>query len=282
MTGGKPLAGKICVVAGASRGIGRGIAQGRGEAGATVIVTGRSSETAARTDQRPETIEETARLVDAAGGKGHHYRCDHRNEVEVDRFAHWCLRRFGTVDCVVGAVWSGGEGFDGETHRDGSRWGDPFWRRPSRLMQDMLETGFHAQFLTARAFAPAFVAARRGLFLCVSFDDDGRYLGDPFYDLAKATVNRFALIAHAQLQPFGATALALAPGLVRTERMQESALAEAASESPVFAGRAAAALAADPSVARWGGQIVHAAVMARHYGFADSDGSVPDRYRNEN
>lgn len=275
----KALAGKICVVAGASRGLGRGVAQALGEAGATVIVTGRSSEATARTDNRPETFEDTARLVDEAGGVGHPYRCDHRNEEEVDRFAHWCLRRFGHVDCVVGAVWSGGEGFDGDRYRDGSRWGDPFWRRPARLMHGMMESGFYAQYLTAKAFAPAFVAARSGLMIFLTFDDDGAYLGDPFYDLAKATINRFALIAHAQLQPFGATALALSPGFVATERVADAGLASEVTETPFYAGRAIAALMQDADVARHGGGVLHVSALAAHYGFTDRDGRQPQRFR---
>jgi NAD(P)-dependent dehydrogenase (short-subunit alcohol dehydrogenase family) len=126
----KPLASKICLVAGASRGLGRGIAKALGEAGATVIVTGRSSEAGPRTDQRLETFEDTAREVEAAGGKGHPYRCDHINEREVDGLVSWSLRRFGRLDCVVDAVWGGNEGYDGERYPDGSQFGTAFWRRP--------------------------------------------------------------------------------------------------------------------------------------------------------
>lgn len=266
------------MVAGASRGLGRGIAQALGEAGATVIVTGRSSEATARTDNRPETFEDTARLVDEAGGIGHPYRCDHRNEEDVDRFAHWCLRRFGQVDCLTGAVWSGAEGFDGENYRDGSRWGDPFWRRPTRLMHGMMESGFYAQYLTAKAFAPAFVAARKGLMVFISFDDGGAYLGDPFYDLAKASLNRFALVANAQLNPFGAAALALSPGFVATERVADAGIAAEATETPFYTGRAIAALMQDRDVARHGGSVLHVSDLASVYGFTDRDGRQPQRF----
>ena len=274
-----PLAGKICVVAGASRGLGRGIAQALGEAGATVIVTGRSSEATARTDNRRETFEDTARLVDASGGIGHPYRCDHRNEEEVDRFAHWCLRRFGQIDAVVGCIWGGNDGFDGEHYRDGSRWGDPFWRRPTRLMNTMLESGFYAQYLTAKAFAPAFAGARRGLMAFLAWDDDGDYCGDPFYDMANAMTARLAVVAHAQLHPFGATAVALAPGFVRTERVVDAGLGDEATETPLYAGRAICALLGDTAVARHGGQMLHVAELARHYGFTDVDGTQPSRHR---
>lgn len=274
----QPLKGKVCVVAGASRGLGRGIAQALGEAGASVIVTGRSSEATARTDNRPETFEDTARLVDAAGGTGYPYRCDHRNEEEVDRFAHWCLRRFGKVDGLVGSIWGGSEGFDGEYFRDGSRWGDPFWRRPARLLHDMLESGFYAQYLTAKAFAPAFAGAKNGLMIFLTFDDDGDYLGDPFYDLAMASVRRLVHVADAQLRPFGATALALSPGFAGTERVLD-AKAAGVTETPWYAGRAVAALMQDVAVARHGGAVLHVSDLARQYGFTDRDGTQPHRFR---
>lgn len=124
--------GPVCLVAGASRGLGRGIARALGEIGATVIVTGRSTEVGTRTEGRGETIEDTARLVDAAGGNGVPYRCDHTNAQEVESLVGWTLRRHGRIDLAVSAVWGGNEGFDGERYRaDGSVWGTPFWRRGS-------------------------------------------------------------------------------------------------------------------------------------------------------
>ncbi len=116
----RPLEGRICLVAGASRGVGRGIARALGEAGATVVVTGRSSEAGPRTEGRPETIEDAAHEVGAAGGRGHPYRCDHTNEREVDALVAWALRRFGRIDVAVSSVWGGNEGFDAaEAHRLG-------------------------------------------------------------------------------------------------------------------------------------------------------------------
>ncbi|MBN9060819.1 MAG: short-chain dehydrogenase [Rhizobiales bacterium 65-9] len=273
------LAGRICLVAGASRGVGRGVARALGEAGATVIVTARSSEAGARTDQRRETIEDTARLVDEAGGKGTHYVCDHANEREVDQLASWALRRFGRVDALVSAVWSGNEGYDGDRYPDGSSWGTPFWRRPTALLGAMFESAIHAQLLTARAFAPAMVAAKRGLMIFVAADDDGRYLGDAFYDLAENATARLAFAAAADLRPFGVTALTLAPGRVRTERAQDAGLDEGARESPLYAGRAAAALIAEKNVAPFSGRVLHAAELAEQYGFADEDGRRPARLK---
>lgn len=278
MIASRPLAGKICLVAGASRGLGRGIARALGEAGATVVVTGRSSEAGPRTDQRAETFEDTAREVEAAGGKGHPYRCDHVNEREVDALVSWCLRRFGRLDCVVDAVWGGNEGYDGERYPDGSAFGAPFWRRPAARLGQNFESGVYAQLLLARAVAPAMVQMRKGLIVTVSFDTQTGYLGDVFYDLAKAAMNRLTLAMGEELRPFGVTALGLSPGHVLTERVTDAGMAGETTETPLYTGRAVAALLADAEVARHAGKVLHVADLARAYGFTDRDGGQPGRF----
>ncbi len=272
------LANRVCLVAGASRGLGRGIARALGEAGATVVVTGRSSEAGPRTDHRPETFEDTAREVEAAGGKGHPYRCDHTQEREVDQLVSWCLRRFGRLDGVVDAVWGGNEGYDGERYPDGSAFGAPFWRRPVARLGQSFESGVYAQLLLARAVAPAMVQARKGLIVTVGFDTSAGYLGDVVYDLAQAAMNRLTLAMGQELKPFGVTALGLSPGRVATERVRDAGLAMAAFETPAYAGRAVAALLADPAVARHAGQVLSVADLAREHGFTDRDGSRPERF----
>ncbi|MET0606365.1 MAG: SDR family NAD(P)-dependent oxidoreductase [Beijerinckiaceae bacterium] len=273
------LSGRIGLVAGASRGVGRGVARALGEAGATVIVTARSSEASRRTDTRPETIEDTSRLVDEAGGRGVHYVCDHTSERDVDQLASWALRRFGRIDVLVSSVWGGNERYDGDRYPDGSSWGTPFWRRPAALLGDMLETGLYAQLLTARAMAPAMVAAKRGLIVLITADDDGAFIGDIYYDLAKNATARLADGMAQDLKPFSVTALALAPGHVRTERVADAGLTDDASESPLYVGRAVAALAADEAIANDAGRVLHAADLARRYGFTDLDGAQPARFR---
>ncbi len=272
------LSGRVCLVAGASRGLGRGIARALGEAGATVVVTGRSSEAGPRTDHRPETFEDTAREVDAAGGKGHPYRCDRTQEREVDQLVSWCLRRFGRLDGVVDAVWGGNEGYDGERYPDGSAFGAPFWRRPVARLGQSFESGVYAQLLLARAVAPAMVQARKGLIVTVGFDTSAGYLGDVVYDLAQAAMNRLTLAMGQELKPFGVTALGLSPGRVATERVRDAGLATEAFETPAYAGRAAAALLADPAVARHAGQVLSVADLAHEHGFTDRDGSRPERF----
>ncbi len=278
MSEARPLTGRICLVAGASRGLGRGIARALGEAGATVIVTGRSSEAGPRTDNRPETFEDTAREVEAAGGKGHPYRCDHTSEREVDQLVSWALRRFGRLDGVVDAVWGGNEGYDGERYPDGSAFGAPFWRRPVARLGQSFESGVYAQLLLARAVAPAMVQMRKGLIVTIGFDTGAGYLGDVFYDLAKSAMNRLTLAMAEELKPFGVTALGLSPGHVLTERVADAGMAAETTETPLYAGRAVAALTADADVARHAGQVLHVADLARTYGFGDRDGGQPGRF----
>ena len=270
------LADRVCLVAGASRGVGRGIAQALGEAGATVIVTGRSSESGPRTDGRSEVLEDAAREVDLAGGRGHHYLCDHIREQAVDGLVHWALRRFGRIDLMVSSVWGGNEGYDGTRYPDGAAWGAPFWRRAAHPLGHALQSGPFAALLLARAVAPAMISAKRGLMVFVSADTEA-YAGDLVYDLAMAATNRLALATAAELGPRGVTALALAPGAVRTERVRDAGLGASATESPLYAGRAVAALAADPMAAAQAGLTLHVADLARRYGFTDADGTQPAR-----
>ena len=142
----------------------------------------------------------------------------------------------------------------------------------------LMETAVYANLLTAQALAPFMVAARRGLIVVTTFDAGGAYLGDAFHDLAMASSARLAFVMAKDLAPHGVTALSLSPGLVRTERAIAAGLGEEATESPLYAGRVVAALAADEDVARLNGQVLHVADLARHYGVRDLDGSQPRRY----
>jgi NAD(P)-dependent dehydrogenase (short-subunit alcohol dehydrogenase family) len=273
----RSLADKVCLVAGASRGLGRGIARALGDAGAAVVVTGRSSEAGPRTDDRQETFEDTAREVNLAGGRGHPYRCDHTIEREVDQLVSWTLRRFGRIDVMVNAVWGGNEGYDGERYPDGSAYGAPFWRRPAARLGQGFESGVYAQLLLARAVAPAMISAKSGLMVCVSYDTSA-YLGDVFYDAAKAAMNRMTMAMAHELGPYGITALGLSPGHVLTERVRDAGMAAETTETPLYAGRAVAALAADRDVARHAGAVLHVADLATAYGFTDADGAQPARF----
>ena len=274
----KPLANKVCVVAGASRGVGRGIALGLAEAGATVICSGRSTRFGNRTDGRRETVEDTAEAVEDMGGRGHPYVCDHTDSRSLHDFSTWVLRRFGPPDLVACAVWGGNEGFDGTTYPDGSRFGTPFWQRPLTPFDATMRTGPYAVLATARAFAPMMIPCRAGLFVAVGFDAEGAFVGDVFYDIGKAGILRAAQIVAAELKAHDLACVHLTPGFVRTERVVEAGHGDMATQSPLYAGRAVAALAADPDPMAFTGQSLFVADLARRYGFTDVDGTQPPRF----
>lgn len=275
----RPLEGKVCLVAGAARGVGRGVALAMGEAGATVIATGRSTRFGYRTEGRNETVEDTVEDINAAGGNAYPYICDHTDTRALQDLAAWLLRRHGAPDVVVSAVWGGNEGFDGRRYADGSAWGAPFWQRGLDGLEQALETGPYAYFATLRALVPLMTKRGSGLIVAIGFDGEGAYLGDAWYDLGKSAIRRATQIAARELEPHGITALHLTPGHVATERVVEAGHGDDATETPLYAGRAVAALAADETVSRYCGQSLFAADLAQDYGFTDADGEKPARFR---
>jgi NAD(P)-dependent dehydrogenase (short-subunit alcohol dehydrogenase family) len=290
---GNSLRGRVAVVAGATRGAGRGIAAALGEAGATVICTGRSSRTGAlRSDyDRPETIEETAELVTALGGTGVAAVVDHLDVAAVQRLATQFRAEYGHVDVLVNDIW-GGEVLKGMP----PTWGAPIWERDLDDGLRILRLAIDTHVITSHALLPLLVDRPGGLVVEVS---DGtveynasHYRINVFYDLAKVAVNRLAFSQGHDLAPRGATAVAITPGWLRSEMMLEAfstteddwrrAAAPpgfAVSESPRYVGRAVAALAADPDRARWNTKSVTSGELAQVYGFTDVDGSQPDVWR---
>ena len=294
------LHGHIALVAGATRGAGRGIAAALGEAGATVICTGRSSVTGVlRSDyDRPETIEETAGLVTRLGGTGIAIPVDHLDPAQVRRLAGRVRDEFGHLDVLVNDIW-GAERLKGGP----ADWNTPVWQHDLDAGLRMLRLGVDTHLITSHYLLPLLIARPGGLLVEVT---DGtaahnapRYRISVFYDLAKAAVNRLAFSQGHELAPYGATAVAITPGWLRSEMMLDgygvtednwrAALRTdrgdgypaappgfASSESPRYAGRAVAALAADPDRARWNQQSVTSARLAREYGFTDIDGTQPD------
>lgn len=287
----QPLKGSVALVAGATRGAGRGIARMLGAAGATVYCTGRSSRGDARATQaqgagfdlarRPETIEETAELVAAAGGDAIAVRVDHTVEAEVRALCERIQAEQGRLDLLVNDVWGGDEL---------TEWGRPFWELSAERGWLMQERAVRSHILTARHAAPLMLARRAGLIVEITDGDTPSYRGNLFYDLAKSAAIRLAYAMAEELRPFGVTALALTPGFLRSEAMLDHfgvteqnwrAGAEQephfiASETPCYVGRAVAALAADPQVARKSGGAFSSWGLAREYGFSDIDGSRPD------
>ncbi|RKS74417.1 NAD(P)-dependent dehydrogenase (short-subunit alcohol dehydrogenase family) [Actinomadura pelletieri DSM 43383] len=277
-----PLSDAVALVAGGTRGGGRGIAVQLGAAGATVYVTGRSSGSRRSHLGRPETIEETAELVTAAGGEGIAVRTDHSRPDEVralvDRIA---AERDGRLDVLVNSVWGGDPLTD---------WTHPLWEQDLddgfRLLRQAVDT----HVITSRFALPLMVARGRGLVVEVTDGNTARYRGSFFYDLAKSTVIRLAVAQAAELKPHGVAAVALTPGFLRSEAVLDhfgvtedtwrDAVTEdphfAYSETPAYLGRAVAALAADPDVMAKTGRALATWGLYKEYGFTDLDGTQPD------
>jgi len=284
------LNGKVAVVAGATRGAGRGIARMLGEAGAVVYCTGRSTRAApngARGEtpfvlaSRPETIEDTAELVTAAGGVGIPMRVDHTVESQVQDLFRRVSGEHGHLDILVNDIWGGDEL---------AEWGKPFWELSPDKGLRMQALAVHAHIVTSRHGVPLMIPRRRGLVIEITDGDSPRYRGNLFYDLAKASNIRLAYAMAEELRPHGIASVALTPGFLRSEAMLEHfGVTEAnwregakrdphfiASETPAFVGRAVAALASDPQVLFKSGGVYGSWELAKEYGFTDVDGSRPD------
>lgn len=272
------LRGTIAVVTGASRGGGRAIAVELGAAGATVYVTGRSTRATGTTEQLPETIDETAELVTHRGGTGIPVRVDHTVEAEVAALVQRVEREQGRLDLLVNNAWGGYE------RHDGPGFVAPFWQQPAAKRWDgMFNAGVRAHFLANRYAAPLMIARSAGLIVGTVAWAYGDYLGNLYYDVAKAAIVRMALGMGHELRPHGVAAVALAPGFMRTERVMSAHAAApfdlGQTESPAYLGRAIVALAADPNVRAKSGQMLTAGDLAREYGFTDIDGRQPEGFR---
>ena len=263
------LSGRVAVVTGASRGIGKGIALALGEAGATVYVTGRSDAGGA-TEGLPGTVRETAEAVTQRGGQGIAVRCDHTADAEVEALFARVKEEQGRLDLLVNNVWGGYEQFDW------ARFAAPFWEQPMRHWSGMFEAGVRAHLAASRLAVPLMLPHRRGLIIHTTAWDRDKYLGNLFYDLAKAAVNRMAFGMARELAPHQVAVVALAPGFVGTERLLAAFAAAGRSpgdlESPEYAGRAVAALAADENVLARSGRVLTVGQLAAEYGFTDLDG----------
>ena len=281
------LSGKIALVAGGTRGAGRGIAVELGAAGATVYVTGRSTRGQRSEMDRPETIEETAALVDEAGGRGIAVQVDHLVAEQVRALVARIESEQGALHVLVNDIW-------GATRME---WNKTVWESDLEYGLRTLRLGVDTHAITSHFAIPLLIEKPGGLVVEVTDGTDeynkDHYRVSFFYDLAKAAVNRMAFALAHELEPHGATAVSLTPGWLRSEAMLDAyKVTEASwrdatkvqphfaiSETPAFIGRAVAALAADPEVKRWNGKSLSSGELAKVYGFTDADGSRPDAWR---
>jgi NAD(P)-dependent dehydrogenase (short-subunit alcohol dehydrogenase family) len=287
--GGQALEGKVALVGGATRGAGRGIAVALGEAGATVYCTGRTTRERRSEYDRPETIEETAELVRAAGGDAVAIAADHLEPEAVEAVTRRIDADHGRLDVLVNDVWGGELLFE---------WNKPVWEHDLQRGLRLVRLGIETHLITSHFALPLLIREPGGLVVEMTDGtrdyNDRNYRISVFYDLVKTSVIRLAYAQGVELAPHGCTAVALTPGWLRSEMMlenfgvteanwREAAAVQphfaAISESPRFVGRAVAALAADPDVRSRNGGSFSSGELARDYGFTDVDGSQPDCWR---
>ena len=270
----KPLAGKVALVTGASRGAGLGIAVELGKAGAVVYVTGRSTK-GSTTNNWPGTIDDTVLQIEKTGGKGVAVRCDHTNDSETEALIHKIRIEQGKLDILVNNVWGGHD-----------LWKDPkpqpFWEFSLKHWDTMFTAGVRAQLATNYFAIPLIREQKHGLIVHTTFWDNDKYAGTFYYDLAKNALTRMAYGLSIDLQTDHIPVLAVSPGWMRTELVllhfqtdeQHWQEVEALknTESPYYIGRAITALAADPNVMDKSGQVLKVGDLAKQYGFTDIDG----------
>lgn len=283
----QPLKDKIALVAGATRGAGRGIAVELGAAGATVYVTGRTTKDQPSEYNRPETIEETAELVTAAGGHGIAVPTDHLVPAQVEALVQRIDQEAGRLDLLVNDIW-GGELL--------IEWNVPIWQHSLEGGLRLLRLALDTHLITSHYALPLLIRQPGGLLIEMTDGTAGynqdHYRLNIYYDLAKSAVNRMAWALAQELAPHGCTALALTPGWLRSEMMLafygvteanwRDALTQVPdfgiSETPHYVGRAVAHLAADGAVSRYNGASLSSGELAKLYGFTDLDGSQPDAW----
>lgn len=274
------LKGRVAIVTGASRGVGKGIALGLAEAGATVYVTGRTEDGDNLPDFLKKTsIKTTAEEVTKLGGVGIAHKCDHSNDIEVEGLFKRVIDEQGKLDILVNNAWGGGihaiEEYFFKT---------PFWKQPVSLWDDNYTVGVRSNYVASRLSAQIMSEQKHGLIVNISFYGGRRYMNNVAYGVSKAAVDRMSADTAHELKEYGVSVFSLYPGNVKTEGMIEYAKHDKSidlskMESPQFVGRCVAALATDDNAIKETGEILITAEVAQRYGFTDIDGKQPTSLR---
>ena len=283
----KPLRGKVALVAGATRGAGRGIARALGEAGATVYCSGRSTRRHAATPGRKETIDETAEMVTALGGTGIAAQTDHTRPEQVSRLIDRIEKEQGRLDILVNDIWGGDSWMD---------WWfkvTKFWEIPLEKGFEVMNTAVNSHIITAHEAIPLMIKTKKGLIVEITDGDGFYYRGQFYYDYVKTTVMRLAMAWGYELRKKKIAAVAITPGFLRSESILDQFHVTEAnwrdavkgrpefahSETPLYVGRAIAALAADTNVMKKSSRVFNSAELAMEYGVTDADGTQPNIWR---
>lgn len=256
------LEGKVALVTGGTRNVGKGIATGLGEAGATVYVTGRSI-----TDKDVKGITE-------AGGKGIALVCDHENDDEVKAVFEHIEQKEGRLDLLVNNAWGGYSRLRNRKRYAGFKWKNPFWQQPIELWDEMNNVGVRSNYVSSFYAANLMLKQRSGMIVNISFYASRKYYGNVIYGVAKAAVDKMTMDMAVELKKHNIACISLYPGYIDDKKKT----ANPKKESSIFSGRAIAALASDDQIIKRTGQILATAELAKEYGFVDTDGIQPEPY----
>ncbi len=268
------MKGKVAVVTGASRGVGKGIALGLGEAGATVYITGRTVKNKTDAGKLGGTVFQTAEDVTAIGGKGVAIHCDHRDDAQVEKAFKQIAKESKKIDLLVNNAWGGYENM-----MEGRKFTylKPFWEQPFWRWDAMFDAGVRAAYIASAFAARIMTKKKNGLIVNISFWSAQVYLGNTQYGVSKAAVDKMSEYMAHELKKFNVAVISLYPGLVRTESIMRNAkhFDMSNSESPQFIGRVISAMATDPNIMKKSGKVLVAASEALEYGIQDIDGKQP-------